>query len=111
MDLPAIIQLKLQELIDPAVNKFITSSNFCESVSESPKFDLEQFRKIETKLAELKNLNEALTCQLDDLEQYTRRTNFRIYGIPESNVENADPPEDTDILATNYGLVFIFSVT
>lgn len=79
--LPAIIQLKLQELIDPAVNKFITSSKFCESVSESLKFDLEQCRKIETKLAELKNLNEALTCQLDDLEQYTRRTNIRIYGI------------------------------
>ena len=39
--LPAIIQLKLQELIDPAVNKFITSSKFCESVSESLKFDLE----------------------------------------------------------------------
>lgn len=47
-------------------------------------------------------MNEALTCQLDDLEQYTRRTNIRIYGIPESNVKNADPREDTDILATNF---------
>ena len=54
------------------------------------------------KLAELKDLNEALTCQLDDLEQYTRRTNIRIYGIPESNVENADPREDTDNLAMNF---------
>ena len=96
------MQLKLQELIDPAVNKFITSSKFCESVSESLKIDLEQCRKIETKLAELKDLNEALTCQLDDLEQYTRRTNIRIYGIPESNVENADAHEDTDNLATNF---------
>ena len=96
------MQLKLQELIDPAVNKFITSSKFCESVSESLKFDLEQCRKIETKLAELKDLNEALTCQLDDLEQYTRRTNIWIYGIHESNVENADPREDTDNLAMNF---------
>ena len=47
-------------------------------------------------------MNEALTCQLDDLEQYTRRTNIRIYGIPESNVENADPREDTDNLAMNF---------
>ena len=47
-------------------------------------------------------MKEALTCQLDDLEQYTRRTNIPIYGIPESNVENADPCEDTDILATNF---------
>ena len=39
---------------------------------------------------------------LDDLEQYTRRTNIRIYGIPESNVENADPREDTDIPPTNF---------
>ena len=47
-------------------------------------------------------MNEAPTCQLDDLEQYTRRTNIRIYGIPESNVENADPCEDTHNLAMNF---------
>ena len=73
--LPAIIQLKLQERYDPAVYKLITSSKFCESVSEGQKFDLEKCRKIEKKLAELKDLKNALTCQLDDLEQYTRRTN------------------------------------
>ena len=100
--LPAIIQLKLQDLIDPAINKFITSSKFCESVSESLKFDLEQCRNMESKLVELKDSNEALTSQLDDLEQYTRRTNIRIYGIPESNEENADLREDTDILAMNF---------
>ena len=68
-------------------------------MSESLKCDLEQCRNIETKLTELKDSNEALASQLDDLEQYTRRTNIRIYRIPESNVENADPREDTDILA------------
>ena len=47
-------------------------------------------------------MNEALDCRLDDLEQYTRRTNIRIYGIPESNVENGGPREDTDNLAMNF---------
>ncbi|XP_068701343.1 uncharacterized protein [Montipora foliosa] len=100
--LPSIIQLKIQEFVDPAVNKLITSPKFCESVSESLKFDLEQCRNIESILEELKVSNETLTSQLDDLEQYTRRTNIRIYGIPESNVESADTREDTDILSLNF---------
>ena len=45
--LPSIIQLKIQEFVDPAVNKLITSPKFCESVFESLKFDLEQCRNIE----------------------------------------------------------------
>ena len=56
----------------------------------------------ESILEELKVSNETLTGQLDDLEQYTRRTNIRIYGIPESNVESADSREDTDILSLNF---------
>ena len=100
--LPSIIQLKIQEFVDPAVNKLITSPKFCESVFESLKFDLEQCRNIESILEELKVSNETLTGQLDDLEQYTRRTNIRIYGIPESNVESTDSREDTDILSLNF---------
>ena len=46
--LPSIIQLKIQEFIDPAVNKLITSPKFCESVSESLKFDLNKCRNIKS---------------------------------------------------------------
>ena len=42
--------------------------------------------------------------QLNDLEQYTRKTNIRIYGIPESNVESTDTREDTDVLSLNFVL-------
>lgn len=42
--------------------------------------------------------------QLDDLEQYTRKTNIRIYGIPEINVESSDTREDTDVLSLNFVL-------
>ena len=42
--------------------------------------------------------------QLDDLEQYSRKTNTRNYGIPESNVESTDTREDTDVLSLNFVL-------
>ena len=37
--------------------------------------------------------------QLDDLEQYTCRTNIRIFGIPEPT---GTDPEDTDVKATDF---------
>ena len=55
MSCPHIIQLKIQEFIDPAVNKFITPPKFCESVSESLKFDLEQCRNMKSIFAALKS--------------------------------------------------------
>ena len=46
--LPAIMQLKSQELIIPGVNRSTTSTKFCEAVSERVKFDFEKCRNIET---------------------------------------------------------------
>ena len=37
--------------------------------------------------------------QLDDLEQYTRRTNTRVFGIPEPT---GTDPEDTDAKAIDF---------
>ena len=44
-------------------------------------------------IAALEEANAMLREQLDDLEQYTRRTNIRIFGIPEPT---GTDPEDTD---------------
>ena len=44
-------------------------------------------------IAALEEANAMLREQLHDLEQYTRRTNIRIFGIPEPT---GTDPEDTD---------------
>ena len=44
-------------------------------------------------------LPQLLSKQLDDLEQYTRRTNIRIFGIPEPT---GTDPEDTDKKAIDF---------
>ena len=48
----------------------------------------------EKSITELEVDNDRLSQELDDLEQYTRRTNVRIYGIAESSEQNTD---DLDI--------------
>lgn len=84
--LPSIIQLKIQELIDPAVNKFTITPKFCESVSDSLKCDIEQCRNV------------VYTCRVKSLEQ----NSYKPVRRPESNVEFADTREDTDILSLNF---------
>ena len=50
----------------------------------------------DTAIAGLEDDNYRLSQEVDDLEQYTRRTNVRIYGIAEQ------PEENTDNLAVDF---------
>lgn len=50
---------------------------------------------MKTYLKKLEETNQALSNQLDDLEQHTRRTNIRICGMTDNT---ADSIEDTDVL-------------
>lgn len=43
-------------------------------------------------MAELETKNEELEAKIDHLEQYTRRTNLRIFGIKERPGEEKRPP-------------------
>ena len=71
--LPSIIQLKIQEYINPAVNKLITSPKFCESVSESLKFDLYKCRNIKS------------TCRVKSLERNSYKQVRRLVAISSQN--------------------------
>ena len=95
---------------------------FTQSLDESLQFDCnklkDSIKALEGKILELESsmrpvlqnsvkigndLNmsvEDSNSKLDDLEKYTRRTNVRIYGLPESS--NSSEPEDTDNLAINF---------
>ena len=58
--LPAIRQLKLEELIDPAVHEFITSSKFCQTAFWESEIWSWAMQEYWDKSTELKDLNEAL---------------------------------------------------
>ena len=113
--LPSLIK----ELTISAVAKYISSHEFTQSLGDSLQFDCDKLKDsievVEEKISELElnmkpvlqNLNKTAKEQItfledciDDLEQYTRRTNVRIYGIPES--PTSIEPEDTDTLAINF---------
>ena len=75
-------------LIEPVVNSaFVSSPSFCQSISHSGKFYLDLCRNMKTDLKQLQETNQALSNQLDDLEQHTRMTNIRIYGVTD-NIDN-----------------------
>ena len=119
--LPSLVK----ELSISAIDKYISSPEFTQSLSDSLQFDCNKLKDsieaVEGKISELESSmkpvlqnslktapgqitsiednNTKLLARIDDLEQYTRRTNVRIYGIPESN---SSEPEDTDSLAINF---------
>ena len=86
-----------------AVDDYVSSSEFTSSLPESILFDAAEQKDshmaTETKITNLQCTNSRLLEQIDDLEQYTRRTNVRIFGIPEAA---DDVKENTDDLAINF---------
>lgn len=75
----------------------MSSTQFKNSLAETLPFEVgnlqETTKRLQESIAGLKEANTMLREQLDDLEQYTRRTNIRIFGIPEPTGMD---PEDTD---------------
>ena len=96
----AKIQLKLNEWIEntlppiarniaktqtPAiVEEFVSKSDFINSISDSLQFDLDKMDVAVERTGQLQDDKQDQLDKMDDLEQYTRRTNLRIYGIPEA---------------------------
>ena len=56
-------------------------------------------KSLQETIVGLEEANAMLCEQLDDLEQYTHRTNIRIFGIPELT---GTDPEDTDAKAIDF---------
>ena len=101
--LPAIVKDLVKAQACKAVDDFVSSSEFTSSLPESLLFDSaeqkDSHKATEDKIAKLECVNSQLLEQIDDLEQYTRRTNVRIFGIPEAA---GDVRENTDDLAINF---------
>ena len=79
-----------------AVDEYVSSTQFKKSLPETLQFEVgnlqETTKSSQETIAGLKEANAMLREQLDELEQYTRRTNIRIFGIPKPT--DIDP-EDT----------------
>ena len=110
--LPALVKELIKPHVIAAVDEYVSSSEFTQALSDSLKFDIgeneEKIKAAEEVITKLQTTNSELLDQVDDLEQYTRRTNLRIYGIPETST--GSNPEDTDslvvdLLATEFGAI------
>lgn len=92
--LPKIIEKTLKPIVSKVIEEFISSDSFKSSLSESLGFDVNQLEEkinnCDKNLKEFRETHEQLESQIDDLEQYTRRVNLRIYGVAESEGENTD---------------------
>ena len=86
-----------------AVDEYVSSTQFKKSIPETLQFEVgnlqETTKSWQETIADLEEANDMLREQLDDLEQYTRRTNIRIFGIPESTGTH---PENTDAKAIDF---------
>ena len=76
----------------------ICLENPCREI-HSKKYLQETKKSLQETIAGLEEANAMLRKQLDNLEQYTPRTNIRIFGIPEPT---GTDPEDTDAEAIDF---------
>ncbi|EDO41567.1 predicted protein [Nematostella vectensis] len=88
---------KVEVLATEAINKYVTSKEFKESLSETVGFDLaesaDEIQILRKKTEERGKIAVEVDGKLDGLEQYSRRNNIRIDGIPQT-----EEKEDTDRL-------------
>ena len=88
------LKTNLKQIVYSEVDKYVSSSAFQNALSDSLNFDIKSFEeKLKdkaNKMADLEEKNKLLQDKLEQLEQYTRRTNIRIFGIPENKDEDTD---------------------
>ena len=107
--------MKVDECVNRAVEHFVSSEAFKASSSESLTFDAKQMEdkvkaqeketanlastivQLEAQMNDLVTKQKSLEALNDQVEQYTRRMNIRIFGIPETNKQ-----EKTDELVKQF---------
>ena len=93
--LPQLKKDLIMSYANSAVNEYVSSTQFKKSIPETLQFEVanlqETTESTQEIIASLEEANAILREQLHDLEQYTRRTNIRIFGIPEPT---GTDPED-----------------
>ena len=95
----AVLKAKAEDVVAAQADKYVSSKEFKETLSKSLEFNQEQLKdNMNRNLAKTSDLiakNRELEAKTDHQEQYTRRTNIRIFGVKEQ------VKEDTDQLAKN----------
>ena len=101
--LPVIAQNLVKTQARKEVDDYVSSTEFGNALPESLHFASQEIQDsikvCKEKITNLEVSKLELLDKIDDLEQYTRRTNIRILGIPEDNDKG---PENTDDLAINF---------
>ena len=101
--LPQLTKDLIMSYANSAVNEYVSSTQFKKSIPETLQFEVgnlqETTKSSQETIAGLEEANAVLREQLDDLEQYTRGTNIRIFGIPEPT---GTDPEDTNAKAIDF---------
>ena len=101
--LPNIVKDLIKSQAITAVDEYISSPEFTQTINESIKFDTDELKDTikatEAKITKLETGKPELLECINELEQYMRCTNLRIFGIPESTIGD---PEDTDSLVMNF---------
>ena len=101
--LPQLTKDLIMSYARSAVEEYVSSTQFKKSLPGTLQFEVgnlqETSKSSQETIAAQEEANAMLREQLDDLEQYTRRTNIWIFGIPEPT---GTDPEDTDAKAIDF---------
>lgn len=85
---------KVESIAVAAVDKYVSSEEFKNALTDSLNFDLNQIQtgqeNILKDIKEIKSTEDKINGKLDDIEQYSRRNNIRLAGIAEVAGENTD---------------------
>ncbi len=80
----AELQALISAAVSAAVNPLLEKLDKIQEELKSLQAD------VQIKNDEIRKLKEEVTVKLDEREQYSRRNNLRIFGVPESESENTD---------------------
>lgn len=94
----ALVKTVVREILEQpsflAVIAEAVTKKVVETLQETMDFNGHKISELESQLAECKQenlrLHKELSCQLDDLQQYQRRNNIRIFGLEERAGEDTD---------------------
>ena len=78
-------QIKI--IFDASVLELLKRDDFCEKIA---KIVSNEVTTLKESMTRLEQENQLLKKKLDDVEQYTRRNNVRVFGIPEEENENVE---------------------
>lgn len=86
---------KMEEMIVEKIMELFKNEQFILSIAKSITKIIKQevasdIDKINKKISELVEKNKLLMCNMDNCEQYSRKNNLRIFGLPYENNENLE---------------------